>query len=69
MGDIENDIFTAITRLSERLDSQEYTISSYIKHQRDGPGIRVAKWVIGLLIKGLFGYAMTIWIPRILGWR
>jgi hypothetical protein len=69
MEKLENDIMSALTKLSERLDSQEYTISAYIKHQRDGPGIKLAKWLIGLLIKGLFGYAMTIWIPRILGWR
>ena len=64
-----DDIEKMLARISERLDSQDFVISAYLKHQRDSPAIRMVKWVFGLFVKGLFGYAMTIWIPRILGWR
>ena len=64
-----DDIEKMLARISERLDSQDFVISAYLKHQRDGPGFRMIKWVIGLVIKGVFGYAMTLWIPKILGWK
>jgi len=66
---MDSEIADVLERILKRQDSQDFAISAYLRHQRDGPAMRIFKWLVGLFVKGLFGYAMTIWVPRILGWR
>lgn len=66
---MDSEIGDVLDRICKRLDSQEFAITAYLQHQRDGPTTRIARWIVGMIAKAAFGYAMTLLIPRVLGWR